>query len=51
MPESTYNIPKTVIVMPAYNAASTLENTVNDIPAQFRNDIILVDDCSKDDTD
>lgn len=41
---------KTVIVMPAYNAASTVENTVRDIPREFRNDIILVDDCSKDNT-
>jgi len=44
------NRSKTVIVMPAYNAAATVENTVNDIPAEFRNDIILVDDCSKDNT-
>ena len=50
MSANSYNNPKTVIVMPAYNAASTLENTVNDIPQEFRNDIILVDDYSKDDT-
>jgi len=36
--------------MPAYNAASTLEATFNDIPPELRNDIILVDDCSKDNT-
>jgi glycosyltransferase involved in cell wall biosynthesis len=36
--------------MPAYNAASTLEATVRDIPEEFLSDIILVDDCSKDDT-
>jgi glycosyltransferase involved in cell wall biosynthesis len=36
--------------MPAYNAASTLEATVRDIPPEFLSDIILVDDCSKDDT-
>lgn len=36
--------------MPAYNAAATLETTVRDIPQDFRNDIILVDDCSKDNT-
>ncbi|MBN1788033.1 MAG: glycosyltransferase family 2 protein [Sedimentisphaerales bacterium] len=46
----TGNNPKVVIVMPAYNAASTVENTVNDIPEEFRSDIILVDDCSKDNT-
>jgi glycosyltransferase involved in cell wall biosynthesis len=48
--KKSHNKPKTVIVMPAYNAAATLENTVRDIPAEFLNDIILVDDCSKDDT-
>jgi glycosyltransferase involved in cell wall biosynthesis len=48
--QCTGNNVKTIIVMPAYNAASTLENTFNDIPPQFRNDIILVDDCSKDNT-
>jgi len=36
--------------MPAYNAASTLEATLNDIPPELRKDIILVDDCSKDNT-
>jgi glycosyltransferase involved in cell wall biosynthesis len=36
--------------MPAYNAAATVENTVKDIPQELRNDIILVDDCSKDNT-
>ncbi len=46
----SYENLKTVIVMPAYNAASTLEATLNDIPSAFRKDIILVDDCSKDNT-
>lgn len=41
---------KTVIVMPAYNAALTLEQTIRDIPENFRKNIILVDDCSKDNT-
>lgn len=41
---------KTVIVMPAYNAALTLEQTIKDIPESLRKDIILVDDCSKDNT-
>ena len=40
----------TVIVMPAYNAARTLERTVADIPPGTAERIILVDDCSKDDT-
>jgi len=41
---------KVVIVMPAYNAARTLEKTFEDIPKNFGDEIILVDDCSKDDT-
>lgn len=41
---------KTVIVMPAYNAELTLEQTINDIPQDLRKSIILVDDCSKDNT-
>jgi len=41
---------KVVIVMPAYNAASTLEKTVKDIPEGFADEIILVDDSSEDDT-
>ncbi len=36
--------------MPAYNAAATLERTVRDIPEGAVDEIILVDDCSKDDT-
>ena len=41
---------KVVMVMPAYNAASTLEKTIKDIPKGFADEIILVDDSSKDDT-
>ena len=36
--------------MPAYNAASTLRKTVEDIPQRYRENIILTDDCSQDDT-
>lgn len=43
-------MPKVVIVLPAYNAEKTLPQTIRDIPRQFRNDIIFVDDCSKDGT-
>ena len=39
-----------VIVMPAYNAALTLEKTFNDIPIEYQSNIILVDDNSRDDT-
>ena len=42
--------PKVVIVMPAYNAAATLEKTVNDIPEGFADEVIVVDDSSKDET-
>ncbi len=41
---------RTIAVMPAYNAAATLERTVADIPRGSVDEIILVDDCSRDDT-
>ena len=41
---------KVVVVMPAYNAAETLERTVADIPADLVDGIILVDDASSDGT-
>ncbi|GAP12886.1 glycosyltransferase [Longilinea arvoryzae] len=41
---------KIVVVLPAYNAEKTLERTLDEIPAQFRQHILLVDDCSKDGT-
>ncbi|MEK7538103.1 MAG: glycosyltransferase family 2 protein [Patescibacteria group bacterium] len=37
-------------VLPAYNAAKTLVQTVADIPRDAVDDIILVDDCSRDET-
>ena len=39
-----------VIVLPAYNAATTLRGTIADIPDRCCSEIILVDDCSKDNT-
>jgi glycosyltransferase involved in cell wall biosynthesis len=39
-----------VVVMPAYNAAQTLELTWRAIPAEWVTRIILVDDASRDDT-
>ena len=42
--------PKVIVVMPAYNAALTLERTVRDIPPGTVDEVILVDDCSKDRT-
>jgi glycosyltransferase involved in cell wall biosynthesis len=41
---------KVIIVMPAYNAEKTLEKTVQDIPQGFASEIIVVDDCSHDNT-
>ena len=38
------------IVLPAYNAAKTLTRTLEEIPSEFRKNIILVDDASKDET-
>jgi glycosyltransferase involved in cell wall biosynthesis len=39
-----------IVVMPAYNAAQTLERTLDDIPRDWVDEIILVDDRSRDDT-
>ena len=39
---------KIIVVMPAYNAASTLERTFKEIPFDIVDDVILVDDFSKD---
>ncbi len=44
-----YNNKKIIVVLPAYNAAQTLEKTVNELPA-FVDQIILVDDASDDKT-
>jgi glycosyltransferase involved in cell wall biosynthesis len=41
---------KVIIVLPAYNAAKTLRRTLDEIPPQYRQHVILVDDASKDDT-
>lgn len=41
---------KIVVVMPAYNAEMTLEKTYRDIPSEFVDDVILVDDASRDRT-
>ena len=42
--------PFVVIVMPAYNAAKTLEDTFRKIPAGYYDEVIVVDDHSRDDT-
>jgi glycosyltransferase involved in cell wall biosynthesis len=41
---------KVIVVMPAYNAAKTLERTYNDLPREVVDKIILVDDVSQDET-
>ena len=41
---------RVVIVMPAYNAARTLEDTFRAIPAGYYDEIVVVDDFSGDDT-
>jgi glycosyltransferase involved in cell wall biosynthesis len=41
---------KIVVVLPAYNAALTLERTYSEIPFDIVDDVVLVDDNSKDNT-
>jgi glycosyltransferase involved in cell wall biosynthesis len=41
---------KVIVVMPAYNAAKTLERTYNDLPKEVVDKVILVDDVSQDET-
>jgi glycosyltransferase involved in cell wall biosynthesis len=44
------NEKKVTIVLPAYNAALTLEKTYSEIPFDIVDEVILVDDSSKDET-
>ena len=41
---------KVVVVMPAYNASKTIEMTLKEIPMNLVDEVVLVDDASKDDT-
>lgn len=41
---------KIVVVLPAYNAEKTLKNTYSEIPFDIVDEVILVDDCSLDNT-
>jgi glycosyltransferase involved in cell wall biosynthesis len=41
---------KVIVVMPAYNAARTLERTYRDLPPEVVDHVILVDDVSRDET-
>ena len=45
-----YNNKKVIVVLPAYNAAQTLEITYNEIPFDLVDEVILCDDASKDNT-
>ena len=41
---------KIIVVMPAYHAEKTLEQTYREIPFDIVDDVVLVDDCSRDNT-
>lgn len=45
-----YNGKKVIVVLPAYNAAKTLEKTYREIPFDLVDEVILCDDASRDDT-
>ena len=45
-----YKGKKVIVVLPAYNAALTLEKTYNEIPFPLVDEVILCDDASKDNT-
>lgn len=44
------NNKKLVVILPAYNAARTLEKTWQEIPFEYVDDVVLVDDASRDNT-
>lgn len=44
------NEKKIVVVLPAYNAAKTVETTYREIPLDIVDEVVLVDDASLDDT-
>ena len=41
---------RVAVILPAYNAAKTLERTCAEIPRDIVDDVILTDDASRDDT-
>lgn len=45
-----YKNKKVVVVLPAYNAAKTLESTLREVPMDMVDELILCDDASKDNT-
>ncbi|MGH2442805.1 MAG: glycosyltransferase family 2 protein [Chloroflexota bacterium] len=50
MASAVTNPPRVIVVMPAYNAARTLEKTYGDLPVGQVTEVILVDDVSSDNT-
>lgn len=44
------NNKKIIVVLPAYNAEKTLKKTYEEIPFDIVDEVVLVDDCSKDGT-
>lgn len=44
------NNKKVIVVMPAYNAAKTLEQTYSEVPLDYVDEVLLVDDGSSDET-
>src|ERR1700759_5268734 len=44
------NNKKVLVVLPAYNAAKTLRRTVEEIPHEIVDEVILTDDASRDNT-
>lgn len=45
-----FNNKKVVVVLPAYNAAKTIEKTYKEIPFEVVDEVVLVDDASTDNT-
>ena len=45
-----YKDKKVVVVMPAYNAAATLERTLSEVPMDLVDEVVLCDDASADNT-
>jgi glycosyltransferase involved in cell wall biosynthesis len=45
-----FNNRKVIVVLPAYNAAKTLQATYNEIPFDIVDEVIIVDDASSDET-
>ena len=41
---------RVIVVLPAYNAARTLEKTYTELPREVVDEVILVDDASRDET-